>query len=50
MPSHTHNQPRNNGDGHQPRGTTVEIRNVTDQEIWKAGGSVNMDPGKVTGR
>jgi len=50
MPGHTHNQPRNNGDNHQPRGQMVEIRNVTDQEIWAAGGSINMHPGHITGR
>lgn len=50
MAGHQHNQPRNNGDNNQPKGNTVEIRNVTDQEIWKAGGSVNMNPGRITGR
>ncbi len=50
MPSHQHNQPRNNGDNNQPRGQMTEIRNVTDQEIWAAGGSVNMHPGHITGK
>jgi hypothetical protein len=50
MPGHTHNQPRNNGDNNQPRGTTIEIPKVTDQQIWAAGGSVNMHPGHITGR
>lgn len=34
----------------QPRGQQVEITKVTDQQIWAAKGSVNMDPGKITGR
>lgn len=45
-----HNQPRNNGHQDQPNGQMVEIPKVTDQQIWAARGSVNMDPGHVTGR
>ncbi len=50
MAGHQHNQPRNNGGDPQPRGTTVEIPKVTDQQIWAAGGSVNMITGHITGR
>jgi len=43
---------RTNGDDPAPgpKGKMIEIRQVTDEEIWKAGGSVTMDRGKITGR
>lgn len=52
MPSHTHNQPRNNGDNNQPRGHMVEIPKVSKVEIVRETGATvgPDDPGHITGR